>query len=61
MEDPRELASLRYLRLFFGDSPYGHPVQGELQSLDALNLADLRDFYRREFTPATSNLVVVAW
>jgi zinc protease len=59
LEDPREMASLRYLRLFFGDAPYGHAVQGELQSLDALSLKDLQDFYRREFTPETSTLVVV--
>ena len=59
LEDPRELASLRYLRLFFGDAPYGHPVPGELKSLEALGLADLQAFYRREITPATSTLVVV--
>jgi zinc protease len=59
LEDPRELASLRYLRLFFRDAPYGHPVPGELESLDALSLADLQSFYQREFTPATSTLVVV--
>ncbi len=59
LEDPRELANLRYLRLFFGAAPYGHPVPGELQTLDALALADLQDFYRREIIPGTSTLVVV--
>jgi zinc protease len=59
LEDPRELASLRYLRLFFGETPYGHGVPGELPSLDALSLDDLQGFYRREITPATSTLVVV--
>ncbi len=58
-DDPREMANLRYLRLFFGDSPYGHAVPGDLRSLDQITLADLKDFYRREFTPATSTLVVV--
>ncbi|MHB9073059.1 MAG: M16 family metallopeptidase [Desulfobaccales bacterium] len=58
-DDPREMANLRYLRLFFGDSPYGHAVSGDLKSLDQITLADLKDFYRREFTPATSTLVVV--
>jgi zinc protease len=58
-DDPREMANLRYLRLFFGDSPYGHAVPGDLKSLDQISLADLKDFYRREFTPATSTLVVV--
>jgi zinc protease len=58
-DDPREMATLRYLRLFFGDSPYGHPVIGDLGASDALTLADLQEFYRREFTPATCSLVVV--
>jgi zinc protease len=58
-DDPREMANLRYLRLFFGDSPYGHAVSGDLDNLDQLDLSDLKDFYRREFTPATATLVVV--
>jgi zinc protease len=58
-DDPREMADVRYLRLFFGDSPYGHAVAGDLQRLDHLGLADLQDFYRREFLPATATLVVV--
>ncbi len=59
LQDPREVATLRYQRLFFGDSPYGQPVAGELARLEALSLQDLRDFYQREFTPATSTLVAV--
>ena len=58
-DDPREMANIRYLRLFFGDSPYGHAVPGDLRSLDNIGVADLQEFYRREFTPATATLVVV--
>ncbi len=58
-DDPREMANLRYLRLFFGDSPYGHAVPGDLRSLDNLGLPDLQNFYHREFTPATATLMVV--
>jgi zinc protease len=58
-DDPREMANVRYLRLFFGDSPYGHAVPGDLRSLDNIGVADLKEFYRREFTPATATLVVV--
>lgn len=58
-DEPREVASLRFLRLFFGESPYGHAVQGELQTLEAMGLADLQDYYRREFSPATATLVAV--
>ncbi len=58
-DDPREMANVRYLRLFFGDSPYGHAVPGDLRSLDNIGVADLKEFYRREFTPATATLMVV--
>jgi zinc protease len=58
-DDPRELANIRYQKLFFGDSPYGHAVSGDLPYLDNLGVADLKEFYRREFTPATATLVVV--
>jgi zinc protease len=58
-DDPREIANLRYLRLFFGNSPYGHAVPGDLDLLDNLGLDDLKDFYHREFTSAASTLAVV--
>jgi zinc protease len=58
-DDPREFANRRFTRLFFGDAPYGHPTSGDLESLGAIGLADLRDFYRREFTPEESTLVMV--
>ena len=41
-DDPREMANIRYLRLFFGDSPYGHAVPGDLRSLDNIGVADLQ-------------------
>jgi zinc protease len=59
LDDPREIANLRFLRLFFGDAPYGHAVPGDLQSAEALSLEDLRQYYRREFTAGTCSLVVV--
>ncbi len=59
LEDPREMASLRYLKLFFGEAPYGHPVEGDLKNLESLSLADLQGFYQRELIPETSTLVVV--
>ena len=59
LDDPREVANRRFTRLFFGDAPYGHPPTGDLESLKNISLTDLQDFYRREFTPADSTLVVV--
>jgi zinc protease len=59
LDDPREFANRRFTRLFFGDGPYGHPPSGDLESLEAIGLQDLQDFYRRQFNPPESTLVVV--
>jgi zinc protease len=59
LDQPREVANLRFQRLFFGQAPYGHAVQGELESLDALSLDDLKGFYLREISPPAMSLVVV--
>ncbi len=59
MDEPPELASRRYYRLFFRDAPYGWAVRGEPESVDAIDLSDLRAFYSREFSPAAAILVVV--
>lgn len=59
LDEPREVASIRFLKLFFGGSPYGHPAQGDLESAAALELKDLQEFYRREFAPQAASLVVV--
>ncbi len=59
LDDPREMANLKFLHLFFGDAPYGWPVPGDLKSLEALSLDDLKEFYQRQFAPQTCSLVVV--
>jgi len=59
LDDPRELANVAFLSLFFQGAPYGHPVDGDLKSLEAVTLADLKGFYQTQFTPETATLVVV--
>lgn len=59
LDDPRELASRSFHRLFFQGAPYGHAVRGEPESLEAIALTDLVQHYEREYTPAAATLVVV--
>ena len=59
LDDPRELAIRHFRRLFFGPAPYGQAVRGEPESLEALSLQDLTSYYRREFAPNVTTLVVV--
>jgi zinc protease len=59
LDDPREMANRNYYRIFFGDSPYGHPVNGEPASIASLSLEDLKSFYHHQFHAGESSLVVV--
>jgi zinc protease len=59
LDDPRELATRHFRRLFFGTAPYGQAIRGEPESLGALGLQDLSSHYRREFAPGVTTLVVV--
>ena len=59
LDDPRELATRRFRRLFFGAAPYGQAVRGEPESLEAIKLEDLTGHYSREFAPSVTTLVVV--
>ncbi|MEW6386556.1 MAG: pitrilysin family protein [Thermodesulfobacteriota bacterium] len=59
LDDPRELASRRFYRLFFGEAPYGQAVRGEPGSLTAIQPGDLKDYYQRDFAPDVATLVVV--
>jgi zinc protease len=59
LDDPRELATRGFRRLFFGESPYGQAVRGEPESLETLTLDDLTSHYSREFAPGVMSLVVV--
>uniref|UniRef100_A0A7C5AM51 Insulinase family protein n=1 Tax=Desulfobacca acetoxidans TaxID=60893 RepID=A0A7C5AM51_9BACT len=59
LDDPRELATRYFQRLFFQGAPYGHAVRGEPESLEAITLVDLVAHYGREYTPEAATLVVV--
>ena len=58
-DDPREVANRAFRKLFFQGAPYGHPVRGDLESLESLGLPDLQEFYRRQFAPGAATLAVV--
>ena len=46
-------------RLVFGNSPYGDPAEGTMESVKALTLEEARQFYTANFGPADSALVLV--
>ena len=58
--EPGDVAALVGRAVFFGDShPYGHPVDGRLDSVGGLTLADAKAFHAGRWRPDHATLVVV--
>jgi zinc protease len=58
-EDPAYLADTVFTRLEFAGTPYGHPVDGTLESMRRVTPEDLRQFHSRNYIPAHAILAVV--
>ena len=56
---PQAVAERAFLRLLYGDHPYGHLSIGNESSLRAMTLDDVRHFHSRSFRPSGATLVVV--
>lgn len=50
-EQPRAVARRTFNELLFGPHPYGRPLEGTQEGLARITEADVRDFYRRLYTP----------
>src|SRR5215470_15236424 len=48
---PGAIAERVFMRLLYGDAPYGHTPLGREASLTAMTLDDVRDFHRGTFRP----------
>jgi zinc protease len=48
--EPPRVASRAFMRAFFGDHAYAHPVTGEIGSVSSVTAADLRNFARSHWT-----------
>ncbi len=45
-DDPAAVAANRFYKLYFGDHPYAHPVNGDARGIGAITASDLRAFAR---------------
>jgi zinc protease len=57
--NPGSLANRKFLALAYGDHPYGRPVNGTLESVPAIQIADLKDYVRRVLAKDTLKVAVV--
>ncbi|MCK6529466.1 insulinase family protein [Myxococcota bacterium] len=58
--EPRDVAHVASLAALFGpDHPYGHAVQGSVDSVQRLKLEDVKGFHRKAWRPDRAVMVVV--
>lgn len=58
-DEPMVVASRAFLKELYGPFPYGYPVLGTAQGLDAVTPADLVEFHRRYYRPNNAVLSLV--
>jgi zinc protease len=58
-DDPTSVAQKAFERALFGDTPYGHPVDGTAESVAKLESAQVRRFYEQYYRPGGAAVVVV--
>lgn len=57
--NPDALAGRNFLKLAFGDHPYGHPKHGSLESIPTIKTDDLRNYVRRVLARDKLKIAVV--
>lgn len=58
-DDPRSVAAITRQAVLYGaDTPYGHPVSGQLDGAAKITRADALGFYEEHYRPDTAHLVV---
>lgn len=58
-ESPGDLASIAFYKALYGEHPYAHPEVGEIDTVSALTVEDLKHFYRQYYVAANAMVVIV--
>jgi zinc protease len=58
-DDPGEVAEKQFKKTLFGNSPYGHPIEGTKESVPKLSREEVVRFYRSYYHPHNAILTVV--
>lgn len=58
-EDPSNLASDAFFSALYGDAPYGHPSSGTIDSVNALTLEQINQFYSTYYSAKNAIIVIV--
>ncbi len=58
-ERPQSVIRSYFDKFIYADNPYGNPAEGTNNSVSALEVTDLNNFYDQHYTPSGSALVLV--
>ncbi len=58
--EPSKVAEYVFQEKLYMDHPLGHDVDGSIKSLGKITISDVRDFYRKCFSPGNSFIVSVS-
>ncbi len=58
--NPEVIANQVYNKVLYGENhPFAYPISGTVESVEAITIQDLKDFYNKNFSPTVSRLHVV--
>ena len=58
-DEPSYIASSSFRNLVYNTSPYAHPIIGNKQSVENFSNNEVIQYYKNNFSPSNSNLIVV--
>ena len=58
-ESPDEIANQTFFQLLYKKHPYAHPINGTKESVSALTILQVRDFYHQYFVSSNAVIVLV--
>ena len=58
-ESPGAIASLAFHKALYGNHPYAHPEEGEIETVSTFQAADLKAFFSKYYVSANAIVVIV--
>jgi zinc protease len=58
-ESPADLAGILFFQNLYGDHPYAHPKEGNIDTVEKLTREDLQKFYRQYYVAKNALIVIV--
>jgi len=58
-ESPADIAGLTFFRQLYGEHPYAHPKEGDIQTVEKLTREDVQKFYKQYYVAKNALVVIV--